>query len=142
MRSLLWLVPLLLALAACQTEPQRMSVDEAKKITAAFPGAGSVPPPRTITDITAILDQQKPDESYRAAVKARLDETPPLGASATLLTEFYARRPLFALQAGRGMQAVAHAREGVRYGQDADYQVMMLSLSAQSGLDVRWRAER
>jgi CHAT domain-containing protein len=107
-----------------------MSVEQAKNVTADF-GAREFPaPPRTIADITAILDQQKPDESYRAVVKARLDEPPPVDASAERLAEFYTRRTYFALQAGRGMQAVADGREGVRYGKDANYRVMMQSLGA------------
>jgi hypothetical protein len=49
-------------LAACQTDgsaPPKLSLEEAKQITASFEGASFVPPPKTIYDITAILDEQK-----------------------------------------------------------------------------------
>src|SRR5262249_58666160 len=40
-----------LLIPACQNA---MSIEEAKKVTATFNGAGFVPPPRTINDIVAI----------------------------------------------------------------------------------------
>ncbi len=46
-------------LVACQTGgPPAVSLEEAKQITATFEGAFT-PPPRTINDITAILDEQQ-----------------------------------------------------------------------------------
>jgi len=50
---------MLSAAVGCQST---MSVEEAKKVTASFQGGAFVPPPRTISDITAILDQQKRDD--------------------------------------------------------------------------------
>jgi hypothetical protein len=50
---------LTLAIANCQ--PAVLLVEEAKRITTEFRSAGFVPPPRSIDDITTILDQQKPD---------------------------------------------------------------------------------
>ncbi|MBI2458581.1 MAG: hypothetical protein HYV46_20935 [candidate division NC10 bacterium] len=44
-----------------------MSIEEAKRVTASFSGSSFVPPPRTITDITAILDQQKLADPAAAA---------------------------------------------------------------------------
>jgi hypothetical protein len=58
---------------ACQSA---MSLEEAKKVTATFGGAAFVPPPRTINDITAILDQQKRTTPEGAARK-QADEVPP-----------------------------------------------------------------
>lgn len=56
-RAGLLLLAGVLPLAGCQPA---ISVEEAKKVTAAFAGtAAFVPPPRTVEDITAILDQQK-----------------------------------------------------------------------------------
>ena len=110
------LLPVLLA--ACQSQPPSMSVQEAKKIAADFPSAGFVPPPRTIADITAILDQQKPDETYRAAVQANLQATPPVDASAAARSEFYGVRADTAMQAGLGTQAVEDARESVRLARE------------------------
>ena|SRR5450631_589835 len=79
MRSSIIVAVSLLLLAACQSQaprpPPSMSVAEAKTITAGFPNTGFVPPPRAITDITTILDQQKPDETYRAAAGQAAGDT-------------------------------------------------------------------
>src|SRR5271169_1890039 len=107
MRSFFFVAMSLFLLVACQSQPPSMSVDEARKITADFPAAVFVQPPRTIADVTAILDQQKPDDSFQAAVRVRFDEAPPTSANATQLAGFYFRRSLFALQAGMGQQAIA-----------------------------------
>src|SRR6266700_2516269 len=105
MRHLL-LIALALLLFACgagplrQADPPHMSVEQAKNVTADF-GAREIPaPPRAITDVIAILDQQKPDETYRAAVQAKLQATPPVGASAADRSEFYGVRADTAMQAG------------------------------------------
>jgi CHAT domain-containing protein len=97
-----------------------MSVEEAKSVTVAFAEKDYALPPRSIADITAILDQQKPDDSYRAAVKARFDEQPPAGANVNQLAEFYAGRSRFALQLGMGTQAISDARQAVRYAREAN----------------------
>ena len=67
-----------LAVVACQ--PGVVSVEEAKKITAGLPGEGFIPPPRTIEDITAILDQQKPDAALAEANRKAADAALPVGA--------------------------------------------------------------
>src|SRR5215467_9744008 len=48
-----------------------------------------VAPPRTIADITAILNSEKPDDAKIAARKAAADVTPPPNAPATKLAQFY-----------------------------------------------------
>jgi hypothetical protein len=107
-----------------------MSVAQAKSLTVAFGEKAYAPPPRSIADITAILDSEKPDESYRAAVRVRLDEPPPVDTNLSQLAEFYARRSLFALQAGMGTQAVADARESVRYARESNDNKLMLPYRA------------
>src|SRR5262245_65829099 len=54
--------------------------------------AGFVAPPRTIADITAILDQEKPDPAKRAKVEADAAAEPPAHADAATLKDFYFRR--------------------------------------------------
>jgi tetratricopeptide (TPR) repeat protein len=99
-RSLL----ILLGLAGCQTT---MSVEEAKKVTASFAGAAFVPPPRTISDITAILDQQKrTDVAAADEARERADQTPPPPADAQTLRQFYFRRGLAARAIGRTRQEI------------------------------------
>ncbi|HXW39880.1 MAG TPA: CHAT domain-containing tetratricopeptide repeat protein [Xanthobacteraceae bacterium] len=79
-----------------------------------------VAPPRTIADITAILDSEKPDEAKIAARKAAADATPPGNASAAKLAQFYydrgAARALLARNKealADGLQALAAAKAGV-----------------------------
>ena len=47
-------VPLVAVLAACRPAP--LTIEQAKQITRQYQSAEFVPPPRTIDDITAILD--------------------------------------------------------------------------------------
>ncbi|MBL8655358.1 MAG: hypothetical protein JNJ97_14210, partial [Alphaproteobacteria bacterium] len=71
------------ALLGCQQDGQRpvVSLDQARQITANFQGQAFQPPPRTISDIAAVLDQQKPDPAKVAALAAQADAQPPSGAS-------------------------------------------------------------
>src|SRR5262245_38944670 len=65
----------LVLLAACQST---MSIEEAKKVTATFEGQAFVPPPRTISDITAILDQEKrANPTVAAEAEAQADRKAP-----------------------------------------------------------------
>ena len=61
--------------------------------TAFTPGHAQAPtfvaPPRTIADITAILDREKPDPAAIAKLKADAHKTPPTGASRAALAQFY-----------------------------------------------------
>jgi CHAT domain-containing protein len=100
---------------ACQTA---MSVEEAKRVTAQFAGRSFVPPPRTVNDITAILDQQKhgyPETLARA--RALVDQPPPATSDPEKLADFYHARGLAAREVGRLKQeledlsrAAEHAR--------------------------------
>src|ERR1700733_7046595 len=71
----------------------------------AAPGHFAFPaPPRTIADITAILDQQKPDPAAVAANKAKADAEPPVGLSGSELAHFYSERGSAAGDLGRETQ--------------------------------------
>ncbi len=79
-----------------------------------------VAPPRTIADITAILDSEKPDAEKIAKRKADADATPPSNASGTALAEFYIERGNARALLARnkdaladGLQALAVAGRGV-----------------------------
>jgi len=63
--------------------------------------AGFVPPPRTITDITAVLDKEKPDPKAVEAMKAQADAEPARGASGLALAHFYYDRGNARLTLGR-----------------------------------------
>ena len=66
-----------------------------------------VAPPRTIADITAILDNEKPDEAKIAARKAQADATPPSDLSGAKLAQFYYDRGAARALLGRNKEAVA-----------------------------------
>ncbi len=104
-----------LALAACEadgTGPPAVSLEEAKKITATFEGGSFVPPPRTINDITAVLDQQKlADPEELARQKTEAEARPPVGVSKSKLAAFYYGRAMAARRLGRAGQELADLRE-------------------------------
>ena len=105
-----WLVVMGAALlvAACQTT---VSIEEAKKITSSFEGAAFVPPPRTIKDITAILDEQELVDPEKTREKiAKADAQPPAGDDAMTLTRFYLKRALAARNIGREEQRLRDLR--------------------------------
>lgn len=95
-----------------------LSKDQDKDQSAA--PAAFVAPPRTIADITAILDQQKPDPAKKAAATAAADREPPPGASAQELGEFYYQRGLAASDLGRAQQHYDDSKKAVAYGQQAN----------------------
>ena len=77
MRDLLRVGALAIALTSCNGDQSKpvVSVEQAKQIATELRGQSSfVPPPRTITDITALLDQYKPDPK-RVAQLPRLPDT-------------------------------------------------------------------
>ncbi len=83
-----------------------------------------VAPPRTIADITAILDSEKPDPAKIAARKAAADATPPANASPSKLAQFYYDRGNARALLARnhdaladGLQALAVAKAGIDYRQ-------------------------
>jgi hypothetical protein len=48
-----------------------------------------VAPPRTIADITDILDKERPERAKLAKLKTDADQAPPQSVSATALAQFY-----------------------------------------------------
>src|SRR5260221_2674190 len=68
--------------------------------------AGFVAPPRTIADITAVLDNEKPDPATLAKLKADADAEPKKGTSQGDLADFYNDRALARSQLGRNAEAM------------------------------------
>jgi CHAT domain-containing protein len=88
-----------------------------------IPGAGAqraqfVAPPRTIADITAILDQEKPDPQRRARLEAEANAEP-APADAAKLKDFYYRRAQARALVGRLRDAIADSETAV--AKSADY---------------------
>ena len=84
-----------------------------------------VAPPRTIADITAILDGEKPDPAKIAERRANADAMPPTNASPAVLAQFYYDRGNARALLGRnkdaladGLQAVAVAKGAIAFRQD------------------------
>lgn len=75
-----------------------------------------VAPPRTITDITAILDSEKPDEAKIAERKASAEATPPNNLSAAKLAEFYYNRGYIRGILGRNEEALADGLQALAVG--------------------------
>jgi CHAT domain-containing protein/tetratricopeptide (TPR) repeat protein len=97
-----------------------MSLEEAKKVTASFSGTAFVPPPRTIADVTAVLDQQKPaDLATIAELRAQADREPPKTVDQAALATFYFERGKVARHAGRIRQAIDDLTRAVELGDTA-----------------------
>lgn len=106
------------------------SVDEAIKVIDSFRGdaksggstapASFVAPPRTIADITAILDKQKPDPARPAASTARADGQPSAGTAPQDLADFYYQRGLAATELGRAQQALDDYKKAYEIGTAAN----------------------
>ena len=106
------LLALPLLAAGCQTGgPPALSLEEAKKVTATFKDTGFMAPPRTIRDITAVLDSQGPaDPQAAAARRAAAEVKPPAGGDDGDLATFYFKRGVAATRIGRSQQALDDLR--------------------------------
>jgi CHAT domain-containing protein len=80
--------------------------------------AGLVAPPRTIADITAFLDQEKPDPTKRAKMEADADAQPPTQADPAKLKDFYFRRAQARSGVGRLADAIADCEKAVANATD------------------------
>ncbi len=75
-----------------------------------------VAPPRTIADITAILDQEKPDASRIAGAKMKADAPPPAGADTAKAVQFYYDRANYRSFLARNADALADATKALEIG--------------------------
>ena len=83
------------------------------------PAAGFVAPPRTISDITAILDSEKPDPGRINELKAKADAPPPTGGSRRDLAWFYYQRGNARANLGRLKDAIDDANKAMEVGRGA-----------------------
>lgn len=79
-----------------------------------------VAPPRTIADITAILDQQKPDPARAAKLRVDADVEPGGGN----LADFYFRRAQARWALGRSKQSIDDTKEAIAIGRKQSADVM------------------
>ena len=80
---------------------------------------GFVPPPRTISDIAAILDSEKPDLKVIEKLKADAEVVPTGKESRAELSTFYFNRGAARAQLGRVADSIADANKGIEVGQGA-----------------------
>ncbi len=64
---------ILLVATACQEEKPTVSLEQAKKITADFAQTSFTPPPRTIDDIAAVLERDRPDPGRIVTLEVQAD---------------------------------------------------------------------
>ncbi len=83
------------------------------------PAATFVAPPRTISDITAILDSERPDPAKINELRAKADAPPPAGLSQSDLAWFYNQRGNARAQLGRSKDAIADAEKSIEVGRGA-----------------------
>jgi CHAT domain-containing protein/tetratricopeptide (TPR) repeat protein len=100
---------------ACQIA---VPTEEAKKVPASFTATppSFVPPPRTIADVVATLDEYRRDEPEGLAdTRALVDQAPPENADSRRLAQFYIRRGRAARSLGRVNQPVEDLAKAVEY---------------------------
>jgi CHAT domain-containing protein len=118
------LVVTVVLISACQADgPPALSLEEAKQVTTSFAGRTFVPPPRTINDITTILDQQKqadPEAAARAYAKANAE--PPPGIKGAALTRFLWKRGLAAGMIGYVERQISDLTEAIRVLGDSNWE--------------------
>ncbi|MFM8989030.1 MAG: tetratricopeptide repeat protein, partial [Alphaproteobacteria bacterium] len=112
---------ILLLAGGCQEENRpAMSLEQARSVQAGFQGqAAFVPPPRTISDIEALLAQASPDPARVAALRAASEAEPPAGAAPAALYEFLLKRGQARSELGLRDAQLADTREAVRVGEAA-----------------------
>lgn len=83
-------------------------------------------PPRTVSDVTALLDQYRPDPAEVEALKAKLKQEPPAGANREALLRFYLERAQAAQGLGMPRRQIADLRRALEIvkGTEDEWQVM------------------
>jgi CHAT domain-containing protein len=119
--------------------PGKTSADDIAKDAA----AALVAPPRTITDISAILDQQKPDPAAIAKLTEMADAAPPAGSKGATLAEFYYKRAQARVLLGRNDAlddaglAVSNATNDDYKNKGSRYEQLLIRLLRDAGQNKR-----
>ena len=107
------------ATKAAPATPKDKEEEAALKGDRGTVAAGFVAPPRTIADITAILDSEKPDPAKIALRKTAADAEPPKGGSKSALAQFYYDRGNARASLARNEDALNDALKAWEVGQGA-----------------------
>jgi CHAT domain-containing protein len=87
-----------------------------------------VAPPRTISDITAILDSEKPDFKKIEELKARADAMPTGKESRRDLAKFYYDRGIARSQLGHAAESIADGNKAIEVGRGAVSTALMVRI--------------
>jgi CHAT domain-containing protein len=97
---------------------QRMSLEEAKKISVSMDETSITKPSRRINDILAILNQPgEYDVNVTRQLKSKATALPPDEATDLVMAAFYQQRGEAATQIGYSKQALDDLREALKYSQ-------------------------
>jgi CHAT domain-containing protein len=95
-------------------------------ISVTSPSAQSLaPPPRNVADITAILNQEKPDEARLTKLRADAEAKPPAGVSASALGSFYFKRAQARNSLGRIRDSIADIELALKSNPNDDYKTVV-----------------
>src|SRR5262245_17782024 len=106
---------------------------EGSRATVASPTA-FIAPPRTISDITAILDAEKPDGKKLEQLRAEADVKPPVGGPKHDLAWFYYNRGSARAELGRLNEAIEDGNMAIDVGQGVVEQTAMLRFLRFAGI--------
>ncbi|MGE0154549.1 MAG: CHAT domain-containing protein [Reyranellaceae bacterium] len=91
--------------------------------------SGFVAPPRTISDITLVLDQEKPDPAAIERLRAAANTLPPADDDPAKLTRFYYRRAQARSALGQLREASDDAELAIKYrGEDGSEALFFIKL--------------
>ena len=109
--------------SACQST---MSIDEARLVTADFAGRSFVPPPRTVAEVTAILEQDRGVDLV-AHARTLVDQPPPDTTDRDRLADFYFQRGRAAGAVGRIPQWIDDLSRAAEYARRMDLRMDILN---------------
>jgi len=95
-------------------EDTKAPVQESARTAAVY--QPRVVPPRSIADITAILDQEKPDPARLKKLQAAADAPEPSTSDPVALAHFYFSRAVVRSELGRLRDAVADGEQAIKLG--------------------------
>ena len=85
-----------------------------------------IAPPRTIADIAAILDQEKPDRARIAALQAEAAAAAPTNADQQALIQFHYRRARAEGNLGRFLETISDVKKAIQYARDQNSDLIPL----------------
>ena len=97
-----------------------------------------VAPPRTIADIAAVLDHEKPDSARVAEFNKRANAQPSSAIDRKTLAKFYYDRASARVQLGRVREAIADGEMAVQIGGEENLGQSLLRYKQSLGLIYTW----